>query len=202
MSTLILLRHGQSIWNKSNRFTGWVDVGLSPKGIAEAVAAGEKLQPYHFDHVFTSILSRALDTTKIVLNVTHQKKVPITTSSSLNERHYGDLQGLNKAETTTKYGPEQVKLWRRSYTTRPPNGESLKDTIERVMPFYEKTIIPYLKQDQTVLISAHGNSLRALIKQLEHLNENQIISLEIPTGIPIVYKLNEKGEILNKVILA
>ncbi|MDA0713542.1 MAG: 2,3-bisphosphoglycerate-dependent phosphoglycerate mutase [bacterium] len=202
MSTLILLRHGQSIWNKSNRFTGWVDAGLSQKGVAEATVAGQKLRPYHFNRVFTSVLTRALDTTKIVLEVSNQNDVPVTTTSALNERHYGDLQGLNKAETIIKYGPEQVKLWRRSYTTRPPNGESLKDTIERVMPFYKKTIIPCLEHDQTILISAHGNSLRALIKQLEHLNENEIISLEIPTGIPIVYKLNDKGEILNKMILS
>lgn len=187
MGQLILLRHGQSIWNQENKFTGWVDVALSTKGIEEAISAGQKLASFSIDQVFCSDLKRALDTAKLALKAADQEACSIIQDSALNERHYGDLQGLDKAEMAKKYGPEQIKLWRRSYDVRPPGGESLKDTCERVLPYYRKTIQPLLKAHKTVLIVAHGNSLRALIKELDHIGDSEIASLEIPTGVPLFY---------------
>lgn len=187
MGQLILLRHGQSVWNQENKFTGWVDVALSATGIEEAISAGSKLASIPIDQVFCSSLKRAIDTAKIALRAAHQESCPIIQDPALNERNYGDLQGLNKAEMAKKYGPEQIKLWRRSYDIRPPGGESLKDTCERVLPYYHKAIEPLLKAHKTVLIVAHGNSLRALIKELEHVSDSDIASLEIPTGVPLFY---------------
>jgi 2,3-bisphosphoglycerate-dependent phosphoglycerate mutase len=195
MPDLVIVRHGQSQWNLENRFTGWIDIDLSEKGIEEARNAGEKLKGYKFDIAFTSALIRAQKTLDIILEIIGQKDIPIIKDKALNERMYGDLQGLNKDETRKKFGDEQVKLWRRSYDVAPPNGESLKDTAERVIPFYEQKIVPELKAGKNVLISAHGNSLRALVMHLENLSKEQIIETEIPTGIPKVYKLDDSLKI-------
>src|SRR5262245_54367473 len=180
MTTLVLLRHGESQWNLENRFTGWVDVPLSDKGREEARAAGVKLKAYRFDRAFTSVLTRAIDTLGIVLDVIGQSGIPIEKDQALNERMYGELQGLNKTETAQKYGDHQVKLWRRSYDIKPPGGESLKDTAERVLPYYEKAIKPHILRGETILIAAHGNSLRALVMELEHLSREQVLELNIP----------------------
>src|SRR5499426_2714967 len=163
MARLVLLRHGESQWNLENRFTGWVDVPLSPRGIQEAKNAGEKLRSFAFNRAFTSVLTRAIETLRLVLEAIGQTNIPIEKDKALNERMYGELQGLNKADTAKKYGDEQVKIWRRSYDIAPPGGESLKDTAERVLPYYEKAIRPEVKAGRNVLVSAHGNSLRALI---------------------------------------
>ena len=171
MTTVVLLRHGESQWNLENRFTGWVDVPLSPKGEAEAKAAGEKLAGISFDCAFASVLKRAIDTLSIVLETIGQTNIPIEKDQALNERMYGELQGLNKAETATKYGDQQVKLWRRSYDIRPPGGESLKDTAERVLPYYERRIRPEMLAGKSILIAAHGNSLRALVMHLDQLSK-------------------------------
>lgn len=187
MGQLILLRHGQSVWNQENKFTGLVDVALSATGIEEAISAGSKLASTPIDQVFCSSLKRAIDTAKIALRAAHQESCPMIQDPALNERNYGDLQGLNKAEMAKKYGPEQIKLWRRSYDIRPPGGESLKDTCARVLPYYHKAIEPLLKAHKTVLIVAHGNSLRALIKELDRVSDSDIASLEIPTGVPLFY---------------
>jgi len=194
MPSLVLLRHGESQWNLENRFTGWVDVPLSPKGEEEARIAGEKLKNLRFHRAFTSVLRRANDTLTIVLKVIDQTKIPVEFDQALNERHYGDLQGLNKAETAKKFGDEQVKLWRRSYDVRPPNGESLKDTAERVLPYWEKSILPHLKKDENILIAAHGNSLRALVMHLDNLSRAEVLELNIPTGAPLLYELNGSAE--------
>jgi 2,3-bisphosphoglycerate-dependent phosphoglycerate mutase len=190
MATLVLLRHGESQWNLENRFTGWVDVPLSSKGIEEAKAAGEKLAGMKFDRAYTSVLARANETLRIVLETIGQSSIPVEKDKALNERMYGDLQGLNKAETAQKYGEEQVKIWRRSYDVRPPGGESLKDTADRVLPYYEARIKPYLLQGETILIAAHGNSLRALVMQLDRLTREQVLELNIPTGAPLLYELD------------
>jgi 2,3-bisphosphoglycerate-dependent phosphoglycerate mutase len=195
MPDLVIVRHGQSQFNLENRFTGWIDIDLSEKGIEEARNAGEKLKGYKFDIAFTSALIRAQKTLDIILEIIGQKDIPIIKDKALNERMYGDLQGLNKDETRKKFGDEQVKLWRRSYDVAPPNGESLKDTAERVIPFYEQKIVPELKAGKNVLISAHGNSIRALVMHLENLSKEQIIETEIPTGIPKVYKLDDSLKI-------
>lgn len=188
---LILLRHGQSIWNQENKFTGWVDVDLSQKGVEEAEIAGQKLKSVKLDHVFCSSLLRALRTAQIALESAGQSHIPITQDQALNERHYGDLQGLDKAEVAKKHGVEQVQKWRRSYTLAPPHGESLKDTFDRVTPYYYKEIEPLLKTGKTVLIVAHGNSLRALLKELDKISDSDISGLEIPTGIPMFYGENK-----------
>jgi 2,3-bisphosphoglycerate-dependent phosphoglycerate mutase len=193
MARLVLLRHGESQWNLENRFTGWVDVPLSAKGRAEARAAGVKLKGFRFDRAFTSVLSRAIDTLMIVLETIEQTHIPIEKDPALNERKYGELQGLNKAETAEKYGELQVKLWRRSYDIRPPGGESLKDTADRVLPYYEKRIKPELLAGKTILVSAHGNSLRALVMSLDQLTSDQVLDLNIPTGVPLLYQFDEKG---------
>lgn len=195
MGRLVLLRHGQSQWNLENRFTGWVDVPLSPKGEEEARAAGRKLTQFRFDRAYTSVLKRAIDTLRIVLEEIGQTGIPIEKDQALNERMYGELQGLNKAETMRKYGAQQVKLWRRGYEIRPPGGESLKDTAGRVLPYYESRIKPDLLAGRTVLISAHGNSLRALVMDLDHLSPGEVLELNIPTGAPLLYEFHADGRV-------
>lgn len=197
MARLILLRHGESQWNLENRFTGWVDVPLSPRGIQEAKDAGEKLRSFTFDHAFTSVLARANETLRLVLEIIGQTGIPIEKDKALNERMYGELQGLNKDETVKKYGEAQVKIWRRSYDVRPPGGESLKDTAERVLPYYEQTIKPYVLKGDTILVAAHGNSLRALIMELEQLSREQVLELNIPTGAPLLYELDKTGKVVD-----
>jgi 2,3-bisphosphoglycerate-dependent phosphoglycerate mutase len=197
MARLILLRHGESQWNLENRFTGWVDVPLSPRGIQEAKNAGEKLRSFKFDRAFTSVLTRAIETLRLVLESIGQANIPIEKDKALNERMYGELQGLNKAETAKKYGDEQVKIWRRSYDVRPPGGESLKDTADRVLPYYENRIKPCILKDETILIAAHGNSLRALVMQLEQLSKAQVLELNIPTGAPLLYELDQNGTLVS-----
>jgi 2,3-bisphosphoglycerate-dependent phosphoglycerate mutase len=197
MARLILLRHGESQWNLENRFTGWVDVPLSPRGTQEAKDAGVKLKGFTFDRAFTSVLSRANETLRLVLEAVGQTGIPIEKDKALNERMYGDLQGLNKAETAQKYGEAQVKIWRRSYDVKPPGGESLKDTAERVLPYYEAKIKPYVLKGETILIAAHGNSLRALVMQLEQLTKEQVLELNIPTGAPLLYELDASGNVLS-----
>jgi 2,3-bisphosphoglycerate-dependent phosphoglycerate mutase len=192
MSTLVIFRHGQSVWNLENKFTGWVDVDLSQKGIEEAKAAGAKLKGFKFDEGYTSVLKRAQDTLTLALMESGQSDINIVKDPALNERMYGDLQGLNKAETAQKFGDEQVKIWRRSYDVAPPNGESLKDTADRVIPYFEKEIAPKLKAGKNIVIAAHGNSLRALIMHLEKMTPTQILEFEIGTAVPRVYDLDEK----------
>lgn len=193
MGRLVLLRHGESQWNLENRFTGWVDVPLSPKGEEEAREAGKKLIGYRFDRAFTSVLTRAVETLRIVLEVIGQSHIPVEKDQALNERMYGELQGLNKAETAKKYGEQQVRLWRRSYDVRPPGGESLKDTAERVLPYYKSRIEPHVLAGETILIVAHGNSLRALVMHLDRLTPDQVLELNIPTGAPLLYEFGSEG---------
>ena len=197
MGRLVLLRHGESQWNLENRFTGWIDVPHSPKGRQEAQEAGHKLQGYTFDRAFTSVLMRAIDTLTIVLQVTGQTSITVEKDQALNERMYGELQGLNKAETALKYGDQQVKLWRRSYDIRPPGGESLKDTAERVLPYYQRRIEPEILAGKTILVAAHGNSLRALVMYLEQLSTEKVLELNIPTGAPLLYELDRAGKVLS-----
>jgi 2,3-bisphosphoglycerate-dependent phosphoglycerate mutase len=196
MPKLVVVRHGQSQWNLENRFTGWVDIELSPKGIEEAHNAGKKLKGFEFDIAFASALKRAQNTLYIILDEIGQGKIHIEFDKALNERMYGDLQGLNKDETRKKFGDAQVKIWRRSYDIAPPNGESLKDTAARVLPYWNYNIVPQLKAGKNVLISAHGNSLRALIMHLEKLSKEQILETEIPTGDPKYYDLDENLNVL------
>jgi len=191
-----LLRHGESQWNLENRFTGWVDVPLSPKGEEEARAAGRKLIGFRFDRAYVSVLKRAIDTLRIVLEGIGQTDIPIEKDQALNERMYGELQGLNKAETIAKFGEHQVKLWRRSYDVRPPGGESLKDTAERALPYYERRIRPDLMAGKTILVTAHGNSLRALVMYLDRLSHEEVLELNIPTGVPLLYEFNSSGAVL------
>lgn len=218
MYKVVLLRHGESIWNKENRFTGWTDVDLSDKGKDEAQKAGEvlKAEGYTFDIAYTSVLKRAIRTLWITLDGLDLMWIPVIRNWRLNERHYGALQGLNKAETAKKYGEEQVKIWRRSYDIQPPAldknddrypgkdpryadlkenelplTECLKDTVARFVPYWEGTIAPMVKSGKRVLITAHGNSLRALVKYLDNIPDNEIVELNIPTGIPLVYELDE-----------
>ena len=195
MALLVIFRHGQSVWNLENKFTGWVDVELTEKGIQEAKNAGEKLKSFHFDVAYASDLKRAQNTLSIALEVAG-KTVPTTYNKALNERMYGDLQGLDKTETAKKYGDEQVKIWRRSYDVPPPNGESLKDTTARVIPYYKAEIEPQLKAGKNVVIAAHGNSLRALIMYLENMTPAQILEFEIGTGIPRLYELDKNLKVL------
>ena len=197
MAQLILIRHGESQWNLENRFTGWVDVELSPKGIQEAKDAGEKLRQFRFDQAFTSGLKRAQETLRLILEVIGQTELPVERDSALNERMYGDLQGLNKSETVEKFGEAQVKLWRRSYDIQPPGGESLKDTAERVLPYYERCIQPEVLAGKTILVAAHGNSLRALVMHLEQLSKEEILEVNIPTGAPLLYDIDEQGKVVN-----
>ncbi len=195
MATLIIFRHGQSVWNLENKFTGWVDVALTEKGEQEAKNAGEKLKPYHFDYAFSSDLKRAQNTLSLALEVA-QKIVPTTYNKALNERMYGDLQGLDKTATALKYGEEQVKIWRRSFDVPPPNGESLKDTADRVIPYYKQEIEPKLKAIKNIVITAHGNSLRALIMYLENMTPKEILEFEIGTAVPRLYELDADLKVL------
>lgn len=190
MSQLVIIRHGQSQWNLENRFTGWVDVPLSALGIEEAKAAGLKLQAYQFDEAYTSDLQRAQHTLQYILEGIGQTHIPVTRNLALNERMYGDLQGLDKADTAAKYGADQVHIWRRSYDIAPPGGESLKDTAERVIPYLEAEILPKLRAGKNIIIAAHGNSLRALVMYLEGMTPEQILAFEIPTATPRVYELD------------
>ncbi len=201
MPRLTLIRHGESQWNLENRFTGWVDVDLSPKGEREALAAGTVLKGIPVDVLFTSVLKRAMRTAEIACTEAGIKDIPVHRSEALNERHYGDLQGLNKAETAEKFGAEQVHVWRRSYDVPPPNGESLKDTQARVAPYYESEIVPLLRAGTNVLVVAHGNSLRSLVMFVEHLSPDEILSTEIATGVPITYELDKDLSVVSKTIL-
>lgn len=221
MTKLVLIRHGESEWNKLNLFTGWTDVDLSEKGLQEAINGGKLLKEngYQFDIAFTSTLKRAIHTLWHVLDEIDQDYLQVIKDYRLNERHYGALQGLNKAETAEKYGQEQVHLWRRSFDVAPPAleetdkrnpalqdtykgidkkslplHESLKDTIKRVVPYYEKEILPLIKKGKRVLIAAHGNSLRALVKYLDNISDTDIADLNIPTGVPLIYELDEKNK--------
>lgn len=189
MASLILLRHGQSIWNLQNKFTGEVDVELTELGRREAMLAGVLLEDYIIDIAFTSVLKRAIHTLAIILNEMG-KDIPVVQSAALNERNYGNLQGLNKTDMELKYGADKVLLWRRSYDTAPPNGESLKDTYNRVIPYYKTAIEPELKAEKNILVVAHGNSLRALMMYLDGYGEKEIASINIATGIPKVYEFS------------
>lgn len=195
MAILVIVRHGQSEWNKQNKFTGWVDVELAENGIAEAEHAGEQLKEYKFDEAFTSGLKRAQRTLEIILEKTGQTNIPVSKDKALNERMYGDLQGKDKNEVRAEFGDEQVHIWRRSFDIAPPNGESLKDTAERVIPYFEKNIAPKLREGRNIIIAAHGNSLRALIMHLEKLSREEILKVEIPTGRPRVYDLTNQLDI-------
>lgn len=186
---LIIVRHGQSEWNLENRFTGWKDVSITEKGRVEALQAGEKLRGQPMDIAFTSVLKRAWQTLEIIQQ-TCGWQLPVVRDAALNERSYGSLEGLNKEETAVRYGEAQVRLWRRSFDVRPPGGESLKDTAARVIPYYQKEIMPCLAQGQGVLIVAHGNSLRALMMHLEGLSAAEILEVELPTGVPKKYLLD------------
>ncbi len=203
-NVLVLVRHGQSEWNLKNLFTGWRDPDLTEKGVAEAIKAGEMLkrEGFHFDIAFTSVLHRAQRTLDLMLDKLGQTGLETIKDKALNERHYGDLCGLNKDDARKKWGEEQVHMWRRSYDIRPPGGESLKDTAERVLPYYKEQIWPRIKKGQNVLVAAHGNSIRALVMHLEQLNEKQIIEREIGTGVPLIYRLNESGQLADKRELA
>ena len=228
MHKVVLVRHGESDWNKENRFTGWTDVDLSVKGRQEAQEAGAVLKSggYTFDVAYTSVLKRAIRTLWIVLDEMDLMWIPVHRSWRLNERHYGALQGLNKAETAAKFGEAQVKIWRRSYDIRPPEltrederfpgrdpryrglgkdelplTECLKDTVARFLPHWHETIAPAIQAGQKVLIAAHGNSLRALVKYLDNVSESEIVELNIPTGMPLVYELDEKLKPINRYYL-
>lgn len=225
---LSIVRHGQSVFNQSNTFTGWEDADLTEKGIEEAKEAGRKLQKHGltFDIAFTSVLTRAIKTLYFILEETNQLWIPVEKSWRLNERHYGALQRLNKAKTAEKYGEEQVHLWRRSYDVLPPllradderqatkerryqlldqkavpSGENLKMTLERVTPYWMDTIAPQIKQGKHVIIAAHGNSIRALVKHLENISDEEIVNVEIPTGVPLIYELDNNLKPTNKYFL-
>jgi 2,3-bisphosphoglycerate-dependent phosphoglycerate mutase len=219
MGKLILLRHGESVWNQKNVFTGWVDVPLSVKGIAEATEAGKKMADISFDAVFTSVQIRAIETAMIALAQNKSQKTPVIIHTEgkmaewagiyspemrsnivpvyrdwhLNERYYGELQGQNKAETAALYGDEQVRLWRRSYDIAPPHGEGLKDTAERTIPFFNENIMLLVKEDKNILVSAHGNSLRSIVMFIENLSKEEVLKLEIQTGSPIVFSYKDGG---------
>ena len=230
MAKLILTRHGQSLWNAENKFTGWVDVPLSEQGRAEATIASFKLRKYRVRICYTSLLFRAIETAIIILTevddicegripiIKHEvgdedwhgwdhysgdpaQELPVYCTAVLDERYYGELQGLNKAETAAKFGKEQVQLWRRSYDVAPPGGESLEDTVNRTVPFFRDRILTHLKQGDNVLIAAHGNSLRSIIKHLENLSEAEIVKVELGTGVPLVYDIDAQGQVTDKVIL-
>ena len=197
---LILVRHGQSEWNEQNLFTGWKDPGLTELGIKEAKNAGSLISDkgIQFDEMFTSMLVRAQDTGTIILDSINQQNISITKNKALNERNYGSLAGLNKNDARKKWGEEQVHIWRRSFDIPPPEGESLKDTAERVLPYFHEHIMPKVIQGLSILVAAHGNSLRALIMELDLISSEDIVKLEIPTGAPIQYEFNQNGEVVNK----
>lgn len=196
MSILVIVRHGQSEWNLKNLFTGWSDVELTSTGEHEAEYAGIVLRPYHFDVAYTSVLKRAIHTLSIILNQINQT-IPIIQNEALNERNYGDLQGLNKAEVGDKYGAQQLISWRRSFTEVPPGGESLENTYQRVIPYYQQEIEPKLKSGQNVLIVAHGNSLRALMMYLEKISPEDISHVDLATGAPRLYELSSKLDLIS-----
>lgn len=198
MPQLVLIRHGQSQWNLENRFTGWIDIPLSPKGEEEARKAGEKIKGFKFDKVYTSVLQRAIKTYELAAEAAGFNSLPVEKDKALNERMYGDLQGLNKDDTRKKFGAEQVQVWRRSYDIAPPNGESLKDTADRVLPYWHARIEPDLKAGKNILIVAHGNSLRALMMHLDNLTGEEVVKLEIPTGEPILYEFDGDMKVVNK----
>ena len=204
MGKLVLVRHGQSQWNLENRFTGWVDVPITPLGEQEAHRAGRELKAagIKFDLAFVSELIRANQTLAVILDELGRADLPVKKDAALNERHYGDLQGLDKAETIKKFGEAQVHIWRRSFDVKPPNGESLKDTADRTLPYFKKFILPAVTAGQNVLVSAHGNSLRAIIMDLEKLTPEQIMKVEIATCRPIYYDIGSKGEVLEKSVSA
>ncbi len=202
MALLVLVRHGESQWNLENRFTGWVDVPLTDTGRREAHRAGTLLRGMRFDRGFTSVLQRAIETLDIILREIDQPDLPIERDAALNERHYGDLQGLNKAETAAKFGAEQVHIWRRSYDVAPPNGESLKDTAARTLPYFERTIMPRLTAGENVLVAAHGNSLRSIVMDLDRLTKEQVLELNLATGVPVVYEVAADGSVRSKRILS
>jgi 2,3-bisphosphoglycerate-dependent phosphoglycerate mutase len=201
---LVLVRHGQSEWNLKNLFTGWRDVGLTEQGVAEARAAGARVKAkgLTFGIAFTSALSRAQRTCDLILEESGQTGIPIVRDQALNERDYGDLSGLNKDDARAKWGEEQVHIWRRSYDIQPPGGESLRDTGARVWPYYLHVIQPHVLRGEGVLISAHGNSLRAMIMALEGLSGDEIVKRELETGVPIVYRLNADSTVASKEVLA
>jgi len=201
---LVLVRHGESEWNKKNLFTGWRDVGLTEKGIAEARVAGRKLkaQGFRFDVAFTSALARAQHSLDLMLVEMGQQGIPVFKDQALNERDYGDLSGLNKDDARAKWGAEQVHVWRRSYDVAPPGGESLKDTAARVLPYYIQEILPHVLRGDNVIVSAHGNSLRALVMVLEHLSPPEIVAREIATGVPLIYRLNADSTVAERRDLA
>tara|TARA_A100001015_G_scaffold116583_1_gene129351 strand:- start:296 stop:928 length:633 start_codon:yes stop_codon:yes gene_type:complete len=192
---LILVRHGQSEWNAKNLFTGWKDPGLTDQGVSEAKNAGKLIleQNIEFDVMYTSMLSRAQKTGDIILGILNHKEIPIIKNEALNERHYGSLAGLNKDDARKKWGDEQVHIWRRSFDMPPPDGESLKDTADRVLPYFEAEIMPKVVSGSSILIAAHGNSLRALIMKLDSISPEDIVELEIPTGAPIQYEFTPDG---------
>lgn len=198
MAKLVLVRHGQSQWNLENRFTGWVDVPITPLGEEEARSAGQLLRGTRFNVAFTSALKRAQQTLDIILDELGQKNIAILKDIALNERHYGDLQGLNKAETAKKFGDAQVHIWRRSFDVAPPGGESLKDTAARTLPYFESKIMPEVKTGRNVLVVAHGNSLRAIVMKLDGLTNDQVMELNIGTCKPITYEIDSSGKILQK----
>ena len=188
MVTLVLIRHGQSLWNAENKFTGWTDIGLSEKGIKEAENAGKILEDVEFDVVHTSALIRAQKTAEIIIeNNKKSEGIPVHKDKRLNERHYGSLQGLNKKETAEKYGAEQVHIWRRSFDVPPPDGESLKMNAERTLPYFKENIIGDLKNGKNVLVAAHGNSLRSIVMFIENISKENVVKLEIQTGVPRTY---------------
>lgn len=192
MAILVLIRHGQSLWNAENRFTGWTDIDLSKKGEKEAKAAGEKLENVSFDVVHTSALMRAQRTAEIIIkNNKISENIPTYKDERLNERHYGSLQGLSKTETAEKYGPEQVHIWRRSFDIAPPDGESLKMNAERTLPYFKEDVLKHLNEGKNVLISAHGNSLRSIVMHIENISKEDIVKLEIQTGVPRTYEYKD-----------
>jgi 2,3-bisphosphoglycerate-dependent phosphoglycerate mutase len=201
MPILALVRHGQSLWNHENRFTGFVDVPLTEKGRAEARQAAKALEGLKFDVAYTSALTRAQETLTIILNALGQP-IPVIRDAALNERHYGDLQGLNKEDAAKRWGADQVKKWRRSYDVPPPNGESLEMTAKRVLPFYDRAIAGDLHLGKNVLVVAHGNSNRSLVMKLDKLTGEQVVGLELATGVPLVYELSTECEVLNKRVTA
>lgn len=201
MPLLVLVRHGQSLWNLQNRFTGWVDVPLTEQGEEEARLAGERLVGMEFDVAYTSALTRAQETLRLIME-TMGVQIPVIRDQALNERHYGDLQGLNKDDMRKKFGEEQVKLWRRSYDVPPPNGEALKDTAARTLPFYERAILGDIRQGKNVLVVAHGNSNRSIVMALDKLTERQVVELNLETGVPLVYEMTDDGSVISKSVLS
>ena len=199
-ASLVLVRHGQSEWNEKNLFTGWKDPGLTAKGVEEAKSAGIQLRTegFKFDVMFTSDLLRAQKTGEIILKELGVTNLPVVKNQALNERDYGDLSGLNKDEAREKWGDEQVHIWRRSFDTPPPGGESLKGTAERVLPYFKKEILPQLLEGKNILIAAHGNSLRSLVMELDQLTKEQVVKLEIATGDPIYYEIATSGKVVKK----